>query len=162
MKSFKPALLALLLLVAGCTYSFRGQSAGAIKSVGVPTFENESAEFGLGERVTNDLITAIQRDGVLRVTTPEQADAVLHGRIVRVEDVPYTARADQSVQEYRFSMALEVDLVDNRTQNVIWTQTFPEWAIYPYSGSLANRDAAITEAVGKLQQDLVNRIVGNW
>jgi hypothetical protein len=162
----------LALLLSGCTYSFRGQSAGAIKSLSIPTFENESTEFGIADRVTNELVRAFQQDGTLKITSESQADAILRGRIVRVEDQPYTARpvsqADSpggqsvTVEEYRFSMSCEIELVDNTTQVALWSQVYPAWAIYPYAGSLENRDAAIQEAVTKLQQDLLNKIVGNW
>jgi hypothetical protein len=164
MNCFRILPVFILTLLCGCTYSFRGQTAGAVKSIAIPTFENESTEFGLAERVTDDLVQAFQQDGALRVTAPEQADAILHGRITRVEDLPYTASSGTTitVEEYRFAMSCQVELVDARTQAVIWTQPYSTWAIYPYTGSLENRDQAITEAVGKLQQDLLNRIVGSW
>jgi len=162
MKSLSVSLLLLAVFVSGCTYSFRGQTAGAVKSISIPTFENETSEFGLAERVTDELVRGFQRDGLLRVVGTDQADAVLRGRIVRVEDVPYTARADQTVEEYRFSMSCAIELVDNRTQEVLWSQTYPAWAVYPYTGSLENRDQAITEAVNKLRQDLTDRIAGSW
>jgi hypothetical protein len=164
MRFFSLFSLALALCLSGC-YTFRGQTAGAIKSIAIPTFENETAEFGLAERVTDVLITGFQRDGTLRVTSNEQADAILHGRILTVEDLPYTARSDQAaitVEEYRFSLNCSIELINGRTQEPIWSQSFPVWAIYPYSGSLANRDQAIQEAVEKLQQDLLNKIVGSW
>jgi outer membrane lipopolysaccharide assembly protein LptE/RlpB len=155
--------LAALLLLGGC-YSFRGQTAGSIKSIAVPTFENESTEFGLAERVTEELVRAFQREGVVRISSSDQADAVLQGRIVRVEDVPYTARSTGEIQveEYRFSMTCQVVMVNTQTQEELWSQPFTAWAIYPYTGSLENRDQAIQEAVGKLEQDLLNRIVGSW
>lgn len=164
--------MALTLLCSGCTYSFRGQSAGAIKSIAIPTFENESAEFGIAELVTSELVRAFQKDGTLKITSNEQADAILRGRIVRVDDQPYTARPissqdspggqSVSVEEYRFSMSCEIELFDNATQTALWTQVYPAWAIYPYGGTLENRGPAIQEAVAKLQQDILNKIVGNW
>ena len=161
MKSVS-ALLLLALAVSGCSYSFRGQSAGAIKSIAIPTFENLSTEFGIADVVTQSLVRGFQRDGTLRITLEGQADAILRGRIVRVEDQPYTARANQVVEEYRFAMSCEIELVDISTQTPLWTQVYPAWAIYRYTGSLENRDAAIEEAVGKLQMDILNRIVGSW
>ena len=161
MRFYKTLCLIIPLLFCGC-YTFRGQTAGAIKSIAIPTLENETAEFGLAERVTDALIRGFQRDGTLRIVNPEQADAVLRGRIIRVEDAPYTARADQTVDEYRFSMSCALELVDSRQQETLWSQTYPAWAIYQYSGSMEKRDLAIQEAVDKLQQDLLNKIVGNW
>lgn len=155
-------LLIAALIVSGCTYSFRGQTAGAIKAIAIPTFENESTEFGIAERVTEVLIRGFQRDGTLRVTTADQADAILRGRILRVEDMPYTAQADRTVEEYRFAMSCAIELVNGQTEEVLWTQTYPAWAVYQYTGALEHRDRAIEEAVGKLQQDILNRIVGNW
>jgi hypothetical protein len=161
MRLFSVLFLCLIACVNGC-YTFRGQSVGAVKSIAIPTLENETAEFGLAERVTDALVQGFQRDGTLRVVGADQADAILRGRIIRVEDAPYTARADQTVQEYRFSMNCMLELVDARKQETIWTQTYPAWGIYQYDGSLDKRDQAIQEAVDKLQQDLLNRIVGSW
>jgi hypothetical protein len=155
------ALAMMAALLNGC-YSFRGQSAGAIKTIAIPNFENESTEFGLAEQVTQQLTTGFQSDGTLRVTSSDQADAILQGRVLRVEDLPYTARADQTVDEYRFSMTCQTQLIDTKTQSPIWTQTNTEWAIYPYTGLQADRDQAIQEAVTKLLQDILNRIVGSW
>jgi hypothetical protein len=161
-SSFWIALLAIWM--CGCSYSFRGQTAGAIQSIAVPTLENESTEFGIAETLTDELIRSFQRDGTLRIQNEDQADAILTGRILRVEDEPYSARPGDeiTVQEYRFSMTCEFDLINSATQEIMWTQTFPAWAVYPYDLSLANRNAAIEEATGKLMQDILNKIVGNW
>jgi outer membrane lipopolysaccharide assembly protein LptE/RlpB len=163
MRFYRQALIiaAATVALSGC-YSFRGQTAGAIKSIAIPTFENESTEFGIAEQVTQQLTQGFQSDGTLRVTTGDQADAVLQGRILSVEDQPYSARADQTVEEYRFSLTCHIQLLDNKTQQPIWDANMTEWAIYPYTGSLQDRDVAIQEAVAKLQQDILNRIVGSW
>ncbi|MFZ5433823.1 MAG: LptE family protein [Calditrichota bacterium] len=158
------SLLIAAVLLCGCTYSFRGQTAGNIKTISIPTFENETAEFGIAERVTDELVRGFQRDGTLRITTTDQADAVLVGRITRIEDLPYTARGGEAVtvEEYRFAISCAIDLVNSQTQEPIWSQGFSSWSIYAYDGNPENRDLAIEDAVGKLQQDLLNRIVGSW
>ena len=157
-------LIAVGLMIWGCTYSFRGQQAGDIQSIAVPNLENESTEFGIAEILTEELIRSFQRDGTLRVYNEAQADAVLVGRVLRVQDEPYSATPGDeiTVQEYRFSMTCEFDLINNVTKEIEWTQTFPAWAVYPYDNSLANRDAAIEEATEKLMQDILNKIVGSW
>ncbi|MBU0691716.1 hypothetical protein KKH18_07860, partial [bacterium] len=105
-------LIVCAVILAGCTYSFRGRQAGDIQSISVPTLENESTEFGISETLTDELIRSFQRDGTLRVTNDAQADAILVGRVLRVQDEPYSARPgdDITVQEYRFSMTCEFDL----------------------------------------------------
>jgi hypothetical protein len=156
------ALLACCLLL-GC-YSFRGQIAGDIKTLAIPTFTNESTEFGLSETVTDELIRGFQKDGTLRIVPDSQADAILVGTLVDAKDEPYTARSgtEITVEEYRFSMMCRMELVIRETGEVKWTQTFPAWAIYSFGGDLSNRDLAVTEATTKLVEDLLNKIVGSW
>lgn len=154
------------LLLCGC-YSFRGQVAGDIRTLAIPTFSNESSEFGLSETVTDELIRGFQRDGTLRVAPEGQADAILVGTLIDVRDEPYTARSgtattDITVDEYRFSMVCRMELVQRSTGETKWSQNFQAWSIYPYGGDLSNRDTAVTEATAKLVEDLLNKIVGSW
>ncbi|MBK6909907.1 MAG: hypothetical protein IPK53_16945 [bacterium] len=151
------------ILFCGC-YSFRSQVAGDIRTLAIPTFGNESAEFGLSETVTDELIRGFQRDGTLRVVSEGQADAVLVGTLVDVRDEPYTARSGQeiTVDEYRFSMMCRIELVIRSTGETKWTQNFQAWSIYPYGGDLSNRETAVTESTTKLVEDLLNKIVGSW
>ena len=158
---FFSTCVAFTLLTCGC-YSFRGQTAGAIKTLAIPTFENESTEFGLGESITDEVIRQFQKDGTLRIVSEAQADGILRSRIIRVDDQPYTARSDQTVEEYRFTMSCRIELVNPKTEESSWTMTQSWWAVYPYNGSLENRDAAVKEAVGKMTQDILNKIVGSW
>lgn len=156
------AVLASLLL-CGC-YTFKGQIAGDIKTIAIPTFANESSEFGLSETVTDQLIRGFQKDGTLRVVSESSADAILMGTLVDAKDEPYTARSGETitVDEYRFSMMIRIDLVLRESGETKWTQSFPAWSIYAYGGDLSNRDRAIAEATTKLVEDLLNKIVGSW
>ncbi len=159
----KLAVLLACSLLFGC-YSFRGQVAGDIKSLAIPTFSNESSEFGLSETVTDELLRGFQRDGTLRIVPETQADAVLIGTLINARDEPYTARSgtEITVDEYRFSMTCRIELVIRETGETKWTQNFSAWSIYPYGGDLANREQAVTESTTKLVEDLLNKIVGSW
>ncbi|MCL4304422.1 hypothetical protein KJZ99_00730 [bacterium] len=155
--------LGLLVIFSGC-YSFRGQVAGDIRTLAIPTFENESAEFGLSETVTDELIRGFQRDGTLRILPESQADALLVGALVEVRDDPNTARSNEGivVDEYRFSMTCRVELILRDTGESKWVQNFAVYSIYPYTGDFSNRERAVSEATAKLVEDLLNKIVGNW
>ncbi len=158
-----------LLLIVACSllsscYSFKGQVAGDVKTLAIPTFTNESSEFGLSETVTDQLIRGFQKDGTLRIVSESNADAILVGTLTDAKDEPYTARSgtEITVDEYRFSMMCRIDLVIRETGEVKWTQNFPAWSIYAYGGDLSNRETAVTEATTKLVEDLLNKIVGSW
>ncbi|MCH7954892.1 MAG: hypothetical protein IIC40_04020, partial [Candidatus Marinimicrobia bacterium] len=54
-RSLMSAIIAASTVVIGCgPYSFSGSSIPShIKSVAIPIFENETAEFGIKEKVTD-------------------------------------------------------------------------------------------------------------
>lgn len=150
-------------LLCGCgAYSFSGAVAGDIKSITIPLFDNQTAEFGIQETITDALIAGFQREGILKVVDETRADAILHGTILRIDDTPNTYTADEQVSEYRFQITCEISLENARTGEDLWKQTFSTWGNYPYTGSLADRQTGMDEALRKLTEDILNRIVSNW
>ncbi|MBU6301256.1 MAG: hypothetical protein KGS60_06875 [Verrucomicrobia bacterium] len=85
-----PALLACLcpMVLAGCA----GYQLGAVKpsayakieKIHVPTFKNSTLEPRLAVLVTNAVISALQQDGTYKISTKEEADAVLVGNIRQI------------------------------------------------------------------------------
>jgi hypothetical protein len=162
-KAVSLFLLSQLVLWSGCgTYSFTGAVPGDIKSIAIPLFENQTAEFGIQETITDALVAGFQREGILKVTDESRADAILHGTILRIDDTPNTYTASEQVSEYRFQITCEIVLENARTGESLWKQTFNDWGNYPYTGSLADRQTGIDEALRKLTEDILNRIVSNW
>ena len=156
-------ILGLNILLCGCgIYSFSGVVTGNIKSITIPLFDNQTAEFGIQETITDALIVGFQREGILKVVDELHADAILHGTILRIEDSPNTYSADEQVSEYRFQITCEIALEDAHTGDDLWKETFSTWGNYPYTGSLSDRQTGIDEALRKLTEDILNRIVSNW
>lgn len=163
--SFFCIVTAVLLaaLLSGCgVYSFSGAVAGDIKNISIPLFENQTAEFGVQETITDALIAGFQREGILKIVDESHADAILHGTILNIRDTPNTYSADEQVSEYRFQITCEITLVKSNTGEDLWKETFSTWGNYPYTGSLEDRQTGIEEALRKLTEDILNRIVSNW
>ncbi|MBM3324660.1 MAG: hypothetical protein FJY66_03235 [Calditrichaeota bacterium] len=159
------AILFLLqsLFLCGCgNYSFTGAVPKDIKNIAIPLFENQTAEFGIQETITDALVVGFQREGILKIVDETRADAILHGAILRIDDTPNTYSASEQVSEYRFQITCEIILENARTGESLWKQTFTTWGNYPYTGSLADRQIGINEALRKLTEDILNRIVSNW
>ena len=160
---FAGLILGLGILLCGCgAYSFSGAVAGDIKSITIPLFDNQTAEFGIQETITDALIMGFQREGILKVVDEARSDAILHGTILRIEDTPNTYSADEQVSEYRFQITCDISLENARTGEDLWKETFSTWGNYPYTGSLSDRQTGIDEALRKLTEDILNRIVSNW
>lgn len=86
-------LLALLVMTAIFSNGCAGYQLGAVKpsvyasinKIHVPTFENATLEPRLAVLTTNAVIKALQADGTYQITDQENADAVLRGKITRIQ-----------------------------------------------------------------------------
>ena len=57
-----------------------------IKSISIPLMENETAEFGLAEEITDGIIEEFNKAGILRVIDEELAHSILRGEIKKVNE----------------------------------------------------------------------------
>ena len=85
----------------GCMYySLAGSIPVHINSIAIPIVENQTAEFGMSESVTENLLNKFNEENILRVTDEDQATSVLRGTITRITDAPYTFSKQEAVKEY--------------------------------------------------------------
>lgn len=115
-------LLLLLLLLAGCGYSLRGNIPDHIKTVAVPVFVNRTEQPAVENFITGGAINAFVTSGRLRVVRPEEADSILEGEVVgyRVDGIAFDPQAN--VQEYRLWVTVNVQLRDLRANRLLWRQ----------------------------------------
>lgn len=86
-------LLAFLTTAAIFSNGCAGYKLGSVKpsiyadinNIHVPTFENATLEPRLAVLTTNAVIKNLQADGTFQITSKDQADAVLRGKITRIE-----------------------------------------------------------------------------
>jgi len=157
-------LFGLTALIWGCgPYTFSGAVPGGVQNVAVPLFDNNTAEYGIREQLTDAVINRFLRDNIVKVVDVGHAQAILRGTILTVIDQPYTFQATETVQEYRIILTVRVAMEDIQTGETSWSQEFSEWGTYPFSsGGSAERDAGLAQAIGKLTEDISNRVVSGW
>jgi len=120
------ASLALALTAAGCLpYGFAGGGLPAhIRTVAVLPFENETSQ----PEIQRDLAVVLRR-GVesrlgLRDASPERANAVVRGTILRYDaDVPIAFSGDPSQAtsaRRKLQIAVDVEIVDQTTGRTLW------------------------------------------
>jgi hypothetical protein len=170
----KSAILTIIIisvfsLFSGCMkYSFTGAVPTHLKTVAVPLMANQTAEYGVVERVTDALILRLQRDNTLKIADQSTSDAVLRGTLVRIEDVPYTYSGEAqpstfSVGEYRLTLVVKIEYYDQTKGEVIWEQEFRNWGTYNHvSGAPEEREPGFDEAINKVTEDVVNQMVSGW
>jgi hypothetical protein len=100
-------------------YSMAGSIPAHINSIAIPIVENQTAEFGMSESVTENLIAKFNEENILRVTDEDQATSILRGTITKVTDAPYTFTKEEAVTEYRFTVHMKVEWYDVREDKVL-------------------------------------------
>lgn len=173
-KNFRPAavaLMAILIMSAGCGYTRHTTLPQGIKTIYVDTVLNKipiekvyAYVPGLEMDITNAIIRRLHRDGTLRVVAREQADAVLKCDLIGLEQEGVRFTNLERVQEYRLFVVLSVKLVNGKTNEVIWEEpNFSGDTSYFVSDvrTLAREEAA-ARAIDRLAQNLVDRIVEDW
>jgi hypothetical protein len=175
----------LSLLCIDCGYySLAGSIPPHIRSISIPLLDNQTAEFGISEGITDNLLEKFTDENILRVVDVDNSDSILRGSIVQAEDIPYTYSKEEVVGEYRFTVAIDIEWIDVANDEVLLEKRFKGWGAYGIGGDISSdeidndgdgliddedtdeigdaRTFATKVAVGKIAQDILNDILTTW
>ncbi len=153
------------LIVGGCAhYSTSGGLIGGIRTIGIPVAENETAEFEVGELLSERMGEAYTNDGKLRVVDEESADALLQFKVKALEDRPFTYTASEQTEQYRFSLLVDVALVRLADESRLFEMEQVEgWGTYDASlDDEEGRDQAVEAALDMIIEEIVDRTTASW
>lgn len=152
--------IVLLLSCSCCIYSFTGITTG-IKSIAIPTFENESLKYGLEETFTRAVTDAFLEDNRLKIENEKNADAILQVTIKGFERAPYSYDESENIMEYKISISASVLLTEKETEEELYKNTsFSEWATY-YPESEVEEDG-IEKVAKKFSDKILQNILESW
>jgi outer membrane lipopolysaccharide assembly protein LptE/RlpB len=162
----------IILVVSGCgIYSVRpGTIPPGIKSIAVEDVENETAEFGLGEKLTSALISRILSENLLPLTDPQTTHSVLRSRITRISDDPHIFDETETVKEYKITINIQFEWVNTSTENELMSGNLSQWSVY-YSDNYNNqlspgdqvvREDAMADVLQKISQDMIEKLTSDW
>ncbi|NQS97308.1 MAG: LptE family protein [candidate division Zixibacteria bacterium] len=157
-------LFPFILSFASCGYySFSGSSLVGIETVYVPIFGNATTEFGLEEQLTDAMVAAINAERNLNIGERGNSDAVLEGRITRVQDTPLVYTEGEQVTEYKVEIFVHVKFEDVNNNKIIMEDGFSAWGEYPFPETAdGNRQNGIQKALGKIAEDIINKAISGW
>lgn len=159
-------LSTIILLQTGCgVYSFSSSGSTSIKSIAIPIFQDQTSEFGIRENLTDVVVNAFTRDNTLKVADRRNADSLLEGKIIRVDDQAGAFSRDETVQDIKVTITVSVKYQDLKKRKVIWEEVITQWGTFNPDGSddeNATREAAIDEAVTKIASEILNKSVSGW
>ena len=183
-------LLSFILLIFsifhyGCGfYSMAGSIPPHIKSIAIPLMDNETAEFGLAEDITDGILDEFNEAGILRITDENVAHSILRGTVKKVNEGPYTYSKQESVSEYRYKIDVKVAWYDVSQDKNLLEGTYSGFGAYGLSGDIGSdgidndndgktddedddefgepRAFATKVAVRKIAEDILNDIMTTW
>ncbi len=157
------ALLNLIgiTLVSSCgVYTFSPKGKSEISSIYVDRFENQTPEFGLASRMTDDIIDALLDDGTLKVVAAENAEAILTGALVQYERRPYEFTETEEVISYAVTMAFEIELKEGDSDSEIWKERISQQGIY--NVDTETEEDGQQKAIVLLVESIINKMTKGW
>lgn len=161
----------VLALIAAATTSCVGYKLGStlppgIKSIYVTAFVNETKEPQIETDTTQATMQEFQRDGTLRVTAKDQADAMLDVTLTRfaLEPLSYNRNDPLTTQEYRMRISARVVFTRLRPElKVMSDRTVQGEATFDLAGDMfTSKQRALPEASRDLAHDIVESVVEYW
>jgi len=155
-------LLLLVFGLVGCGfYSFKSGRTALVSSIGVPLFENQTAEYGLAEQLTEGITNGLIEENIIKVVDPSRAESILKGTVLTYSRSAYTFDADENVSEYLVEITIQARLVSAADETLIWeAASIRGWGEYA-AGEETEQDGQ-KRAIEKLTEEIINRTVKGW
>jgi hypothetical protein len=141
-------------MTSGCGYALAGRGSflpDYIRVVGIPPIENRSTFLQVEQVLTEKIRTEFIGRGKYRIV-PESAgsDAVLSGEITGISAQPVGFNENQLASRYLFIMTMKVQLMDARTNMVLWSN---DALSFREESEMATRGATVLEGAAFIDQE---------
>ena len=154
-------LVGLCVIVSGCGYRFVGGGSfpGGIQTVFVKILENKTAEVGVENTFTNDLIYESTRTGAVKLAGADKAQGTLTGVITQISNETVSRRDQKEAAERRMTVYVDLQLkaADGR---VVWSgnriaanETYP---VDPLKQQTEKNKSEAFEALSKRLAEVIN------
>lgn len=160
-------LLALVGLSTGCAgYRLGSMLPPDIRTVSVPTFDNQTTEPLLEVETTRRSINMIQRDGSLLLVPREEADSELLVTLTEFDMQPlaFDRNRRAAAEEYRIFITASIQLIRLSTGDVIAAHPRVRGeSTFEVVGDLTSAKlTAIPAAADDLAQQIISTLVETW
>ncbi len=153
-----------LLFLGSCVkYSFKGALPSYLKTIYIPLFDDQTAWPGLQEEMTNKVIDTFIRDNTLKVVDSEEnADLILKGKILSINEERAAITQQETVKEVKLWVNVQVECLNTHTNKPLWKDQVRNFGLISGAGTLEERNAAISSAVDEIVQDILNNTIAAW
>lgn len=149
------------LLFSGCfIYSFSPRGAATIKSTSIPSFENNTPELDLAEKLTIQVTDAFIADGSLKLLPSDLAETTLKATLTSYQRVPYQFDQSDQVSQYRVVIGFTVTLVHNSDGTELWTEQTSQEGVY--NAADESEEDGRARAAARLVEFILNKTTKSW
>ncbi len=160
------ALTVIGILLSGCgVYSASsGRVDDSIRRVHIPFLENKTSEPTIGIELTELIISAIQEDNTLKVTSEDDASTELLGAITRYRLKEAFTTQDLQVDEYQVQIQVELTFQPRNGESPLFKkkriQGTGNYILDDPNGS--SEQTAREEAAAEIVRGVLAAIVEDW
>jgi len=159
--------------MSGCIwmYSTRpGTIPPHIKNVAIDQTKNNTAEFNLGEDMTDMLISKMQLENLLPLSDESVALSIIYTAITRVSDNVYSYDESDVVKEYKLSISIDFRWYDTVNEVDIMKKGLSDYKVY-YSDSFNNslspndqitRETALELLMDQMADKVLTELTSQW
>lgn len=156
-------MLLTALFFVGCgVYSFSGSLPPHIKTVAVPLFENDTVEVDIVDLISDEIRTAIIKDGNMKVVGENESDAVVTGKIKDVIESADTFSKGEVAKQFKIQVFAEVSFFDKKKNKAIWEEPSMEGYARYDADNPGGRADALKEALQMIAKDIIDKTVSGW
>lgn len=156
MRIWIPLFLACL---AGGCYSFTGGQV-PFKTVSVPAAANSTAEFRLSELVTKALISAVEKDGRMKISEPRTAQGLYQVELTGYQRQPYVYDRQEVVSQYKVTITAKAWLKSQSGRTIWQAAEIQGWAVY--SPGAEEEAYGMEKAAENLAGEIVRQSLETW
>ena len=161
MSKIAGAFAAVLIILSGCAvYTFNPKGKSTIATIGIERFANKTNEYGLEDRMTDQIIDAFIADGSMKVVPSESAEAILTGTLTGYNRKPYNPDENDLVESYAVTMSFDITLKNPVDETEIWTERVSKFGTYNIETE--TEEVGQLEAITLLIEHIINKTTKSW
>ncbi|MBI3017330.1 MAG: hypothetical protein HYY62_04980 [Deltaproteobacteria bacterium] len=165
----KIGILLTMLSLFGCGYHFatvKDSLPGGVKSVFIPTFQNRTKESGIENMFTSALRNEFIKSKAIQVLDRDQAEGEIVGKVM-VLSLEATSHQEKNLEErgtkilareYSASVTVEVSLIRNKDQKVLWSRSLSDSRRYSSAEDLLVNETKQREAFDKIAVYMMEQV----
>ena len=154
------------LALAGCAnYQLGTTLPSHLRTVSVETFRNSTEEPNIQSRITSATLQEFQRDGQLKVKSPDEADINVTGVITeyKLDRVLADKNNPKRTSEYRATATVKIEARERVSGKRIVTQSVSGSKIFAATGDISTaKRNALPEVAKDAAKKIVDAVISAW